>query len=182
MHPAEHALESERRLFPATHELTDPTTPGKSLLTRATHPATTELSLTPISGEADWARYERFRIEVEAGFGVGPELARAMVTTLRERTVHLGLTMLFARTTGDVVGAVGFFRLTDPAWARLQEVDVFPAWRGRGFGNALLSAVSAHLAGIGVGTSVVGADEDDWPLSWYRRRGFTVVTRVPLSR
>jgi len=57
----------------------------------------------------------------------------------------------------------------------LQEVDVFPSWRG--YGDALLAAVLELLVAEGSNTVVVGADEDDWPLTWYRRRGFCDVAR-----
>jgi GNAT superfamily N-acetyltransferase len=67
------------------------------------------------------------------------------------------------------------------AWARLAEIDVFPAWRGRGYGDAVLAAIVDRLAGEGCTMLVVGADEDDWPLSCYRSRGFRDVARVPLT-
>ncbi|GLY28185.1 GNAT family N-acetyltransferase [Kineosporia sp. NBRC 101731] len=175
------ALASERLLFPDGR----PGPLGKTLLVRSTQepwPTVRRLRLRPLT---DWARYEQLRIEVEAGFGVGPEPARAMVAALRERIVRLRLTMLIA---DDDIGALGWFPwptradCARPGWARLQEVDVFPAHRGQGFGDALLAAALEHLAGCGVHTAIIGADEDDWPLDWYRRRGFTAVARVPLSR
>ncbi len=177
------ALDSERLLFPATRELApgDPAI-GKALLARPTHlppPTRPSLTLTPISSPQDWLLYEQMRIEVEAGFDVPPQEARSMVAALRERSAELGLLMLFARTP-EVVGAIGHFGRG--SWSRLQEVDIFPAWRGRGLGNALLSAILQHLADAGAQTVVVGADEDDWPLGWYRRLGFTDVTRVARTR
>jgi len=57
-----------------------------------------------------------------------------------------------------------------------------PGWRGQGYGDGLLTAVLAMLNAEGVSTVVVGADEDDWPLSWYRRRGFRDTVRVSLDR
>ncbi|WP_448642820.1 hypothetical protein [Geodermatophilus sp. URMC 63] len=65
--------------------------------------------------------------------------------------------------------------------AVLQEVDVFPGSRGRGNGNALLEALRRLLVAEGVTRLVVAADEGDWPLSWYRRRAFTDVARVPAT-
>ena len=59
---------------------------------------------------------------------------------------------------------------------------MFPLWRGQGYGDALLAAVLEVLAREGSRTVVVGADEDDWPLSWYRTRGFHDSARVPLTR
>ncbi|GAA3593131.1 hypothetical protein GCM10022223_04960 [Kineosporia mesophila] len=169
------ALASERLLFPVGRS----GPPGKTLLVRSTRepwPALRRLRLNPLT---DWAHYEQLRIEVEAGFGVGPEQARGLVAALRERAARLRLTMLIA---DDDIGALGWFPLADPGWARLQEVDVFPGHRGQGFGDALLAAALDHLAERGVHTAIIGADEDDWPLDWYRRRGFTAVARVPLSR
>jgi ribosomal protein S18 acetylase RimI-like enzyme len=63
--------------------------------------------------------------------------------------------------------------------ARLQEVDVFPGHRGNGYGEAALTAICAQLASEGLRDIIVGAEEDDWTLSWYRRRGFHDVARVP---
>lgn len=194
--PAGIAIRSERLLFPTTDELVEPPGPGRStgktLLTRPTRdpwPTGTRrrppreprpanvLKLVPLN----WDRYEPARIEVEAGFGVAPPQARAMIAELRERCERLGLTMLSMISMEDALGAFGFF-VPVPGWARLQEIDVFPAWRGQGLGDALMAAALTHLDGLGVSTVIVGADEDDWPLSWYRRRGFVPVARVPLGR
>jgi len=38
------------------------------------------------------------------------------------------------------------------------------------------------LSAEGVSTVVVGADEDDWPLYWHRRRGFRDTGRMSLDR
>lgn len=162
------ALESERRLFPQTRVLKpdDPTT-AKTLLTRPARPlleTPERLSLTTISSAADWRRYAKLRIEVEAGFGVGTEAARSMVEALRERSARLNLTMFFGRTAEDgVVGAIGHFG--EGSWARLQEVDVFPAWRGRGYGDALLAASLRRLADNDVQVVVVGRTRTTgrWP-------------------
>ncbi|GAB6898429.1 GNAT family N-acetyltransferase [Kineosporia succinea] len=173
------ALRSERLLFPDAREVTTDQI-GKTLLTRPTRPplkAPETLALEPV----DWPTYTTHRIEVEAGFGVDARGARAMVRGLRERCARLGLVMMSAHDHQERVGAIGWFS-PHPGWARLQEVDVFPAHRGHGYGDALLAATFQHLDQNGVHTVIVGADEDDWPLSWYRRRGFEPVTRVTRSR
>lgn len=81
---------------------------------------------------------------------------------------------------GKVVGGVAAFRCPDRASpaARLQEVDIFPAHRGQGLGTALLEGVRDLLLSEGVSSLVIGADEDDWPLGWYRSLGFRDLLRV----
>lgn len=183
------ALLTERRLFAATRVLgvLEAAGGGKALLvhpTAAGVAAQGRVSLRPVRSEQDWRDYEDQRVVVEAGFGVDAARARAMVEALRERGRHLGLVVYLASDGEQVVGAVGCFRLPAPhgRWARLQEVDVFPSCRGLGYGDALLAAVLELLVAGGSHTVVVGADEDDWPLGWYRRRGFRDVARVPLTR
>ncbi|MGH3096555.1 MAG: GNAT family N-acetyltransferase [Streptosporangiales bacterium] len=183
------ALLSEQRLFPATRLLSpaEAVGAGKVLLVRTTadrFPAQASVDLARIGTERDWADYADRRTAVEAGFGVGEAAARAMVADLRERTGRLGLSLYLARDAGNLVGAVARLRLLEPLehWARLQEVDVFPSYRGQRYGNALLAAVLDLLADEGTTRVVVGADEDGWPLTWYRRRGFHDVARVSLTR
>lgn len=55
---------------------------------------------------------------------------------------------------------------------------MFPRWRGLGHGNRLLRAIEALAMRTGISDLIVGADEDDWPLGWYQRRGYVTVDRV----
>lgn len=185
----ERALASERVLFTGTRLLDAHEAVGraKALLVRSTArplPAAGRVRLDPLTCDADWQEYQRARVLVEAGFGIHETTARVMVSALRERVERSDLSLHLARDGDRVVGAIGWFHLPGPAqsWARLQEVDVFPPWRGRGHGDALLAATGDALVAEAVTTVVVGADEDDWPLGWYRRRGFQDVARVPASR
>jgi predicted N-acetyltransferase YhbS len=183
------ALATERWLHPESYELRSsvPTGVGKALLVRGLdEPIRTRrsVSLRRIASSQHWQLYLEERIKVEAGFGVSSEEATRRVRQLREGTERTGIDLYLARDDREVVGAVGRFRLPVPnrPWARLQEVDVFPGWRGFGYGDALLSAVIGLLNDEGCTAVVVGADEDDWPVDWYRRRGFRDVARVPLTR
>jgi len=160
---------------------------GKTLLatpcTTAVAPTSgPHLALELITLERQWQLYEQHRVAVEAGFGVDAAGAQAMIAFLRDNAARLRLTMWFATAAGVVVGAVGYFPIPGTPAARLQEVDIFPGYRRRGYGNALLTAMTSHLAAEGYRLVLVGADEDDWPLHWYRRRAFTDVARVPLTR
>jgi GNAT superfamily N-acetyltransferase len=183
------ALATEQWLNPEARALRpgEPTGIGKALLVRdVAEPLRTRMnvSLRRIASPLHWDLYEEQRIKVEDGFGVSPEEAVRRVRQMREGTERTGLDMYLARDERRLVGAVGRFRLPVPdrPWSRLQEVDVFPDWRGLGYGDALLSAVIGLLNDEGCSAVVVGADEDDWPVNWYRRRGFRDAARVPLTR
>ncbi|MGY1703911.1 GNAT family N-acetyltransferase [Geodermatophilus sp. SYSU D00697] len=182
---ADRAVATERLLRPGVRVLGDgeDAGAGRTLLVRsAADPiAGRALPLRACRTEEDWARYAAARLPVEAALGLDEDAARALVGRTRERTVRLGLRLWLAPgADGDLVGAIGALRLpSDVRTARLQEVDVFPGHRGAGSGDGLLEAVRRRLAGEGVATLVVAADEDDWPLGWYRRRGFRPVARVP---
>jgi GNAT superfamily N-acetyltransferase len=183
------ALATEQWLHPEVRVLSsgEPVGVGKALLVRdVAEPLRTKMgvSLRRIASAHHWRQYEDQRIKVEAGFGVTPEEAVRMVQQLRDGTERTGIDMYLARDERRLVGAVGRFRLPVPdrPWARLQEVDVFPEWRGLGYGDALLSAVIGLLNDEGCKAVVVGADEDDWPVQWYRRRGFQDAIRVARTR
>jgi predicted N-acetyltransferase YhbS len=121
------------------------------------------------------------RVEVEAGFGLSEIEARALVRRTRERGTQLGLRLWLATSPGaELVGAIAAFPVpgSNGVVARLQEVDVFPAHRGSGLGRPLMEALRRELHQGAMQHMVVGADEDDWPLAWYRRLGFRLVARV----
>nr|WP_277628237.1 GNAT family N-acetyltransferase [Arsenicicoccus dermatophilus] len=107
-----------------------------------------------------------------------------MVGVLHERCTRLGLRMYFATVGSTRVGAVGIFRVKEQGvtCARIQEVDIFPGHRGKGYGDLLMAGVTAQLRQDGVDTVAVGADEDDWPVTWYERHGFRRIARVALTR
>jgi GNAT superfamily N-acetyltransferase len=140
------------------------------------------LTLIPCDSDDRWARYEDLRVEVEAGLGLDEGRARSLVRHTRRRGEGLGPRLWLAAVPGDeVVGGIAAFPVTGGA-ARLQEVDVFPAHRGAGLGRPLLEALRRELHGCALRHLVVGADEDDWPLAWYRRLGFRQVARVARDR
>lgn len=129
---------------------------------------------------AEWTTYLGWRVEVEREFGGTPDDAHQMVERMREREATLGLRTFFVGVGDQVVGAIARFAVGEPhaGWARLQEIDVFPGYRGHGYGDAALAAMCRALATADLPNVIVGADEDDWPLSWYRRRGFVDAVRV----
>lgn len=181
---AEIALLTERALRPECIALTeqDPVV-GKILLARdASAPfSPCSLSLQTCDSDHLWALYEDYRVPVERELGLDEAAARALVRRTRERAVHLGLQLWLATAgAGQIVGGIAAFCPDQDGMsaARIQEVDVFPPHRGHGLGRALLEGVRLHLSSQGVRTLIIGADEDDWPLNWYRRLGFRDVARV----
>lgn len=179
------ALETERALRPAVVRLGEAGgAVGKVLLTRDTLGsfASRGLALLPCESDEQWSRYEDERIPVEASFGLDEASARALVRRVRRRIDLLGMRLWLAadQVNDGIVGGIAAFRYPEGASpaARLQEVDVFPAYRGQGYGAELLEGLRQLLVHEGVSTLVVGADEDDWPLNWYRRLGFRDVMRV----
>ena len=181
---AELALETERALRPGCSAFSEQdAVVGKGLLARdvSTPFCPRSLVLEACESSEQWALYEDHRVLVEREFGLREEEARAMVRSTRKRAVRLGMRLWLATDDRrEVVGGIAAFRhkQDDTVAARLQEVDVFPAHRGRGLGAALLEGARLNLISHGVDVLVIGADEDDWPLSWYRRLGFRDVARV----
>jgi GNAT superfamily N-acetyltransferase len=177
------ALDTERALRPDAVQLREAVgAVGKALLVRdARQPfAAHGLALLACTSDEQWSQYEDYRIPVEASFGLDEAAARDLVRLTRERTGPLGLRLWLATGQEGVVGGIGAFAVQGEgvSAARLQEVDVFPAHRGQGLGGALLEGVRRLLLSEGFRMLVVGADEDDWPLAWYRRLGFRQVLRV----
>lgn len=178
------ALDTERALRPGCAALrAQDAMVGKRLLARdaSTPFAPLPLVLQACDSDERWALYEDHRVPVEREFGLEEAEARALVRLTRERAVRLGLRLWLANDEdGQVVGGIAAFRHSQDVTvaARLQEVDVFPAHRGQGFGAALLEGARLHLRSQGVNVLIIGADEDDWPLPWYRRLGFRDVARV----
>lgn len=65
----------------------------------------------------------------------------------------------------------------DGGTALLDLVNTDPGRRGRGHGDALVSASRAAAGAAGCDLVVLDAVASDWPRHWYARRGFTEVTR-----
>jgi GNAT superfamily N-acetyltransferase len=65
----------------------------------------------------------------------------------------------------------------DGATAWLNDVFTEPEHRGRRHGDALVAEAMALGAEAGCDVVGLGAVADDWPRSWYARRGFTEVNR-----
>jgi GNAT superfamily N-acetyltransferase len=101
-----------------------------------------------------------------------------MVAAMRRRAATMPIRWCLVWARGERVGAVGLLAFDGGEAGRLQEVDVFPRFRGHGCGRWLLGAIEADTAASGCRLLVVGADRDDWPLGWYGRNGYVEVAAV----
>lgn len=97
---------------------------------------------------------------------LGSHAAEAAVTDVRFLAVHEG---------GEVVAAT-VLKL-DGASASFGPLDTLPAARGRGHGDALVTAALDVAARAGCDLVTLDALADDWPRRWYGRRGFAEVGR-----
>lgn len=136
------------------------------------------LMLTPARSEEHWEAMVGYREEVEKEYaGCSPGMGRRMVAQARHRREHLAGDWYLALAGGAVVGGIGLVVFDTPVGrvGRLQDVDVAPAFRERGFGRELLLAVCEKAAGLDLVGLCLRADANDWPKDWYLRFGFTHV-------
>lgn len=180
----EAARRSEARLFgdapPATGA-----GPHRVLLARTTAASrpSSIVALRAITDELAWRRYLSAREQVEAVHGLDAQAVRGIVERMRSAAARYPVRWYFVvNGEGVEVGAVGCLSVTASGtrYWRLQDVDIFPAYRRRGYGNELLDAVVALAAADRAAAVIVAADEDDWPLAWYERRAFVRVATVAM--
>jgi uncharacterized protein (DUF952 family)/GNAT superfamily N-acetyltransferase len=93
---------------------------------------------------------------------------------LNDRVV--AVTDVVVREEGRVV-ASGQLRI-DGATAAVDSVLTDPAARGRGHADAVLARAVDIAAGTGCDLVVLEAAADDWPHTWYTRRGFATLGSV----
>jgi GNAT superfamily N-acetyltransferase len=144
-------------------------------------------ALRRIESERDWQVYVEERSKVERAYGLDERAVRGVVGAMRRTSEELRpaaeLEWYFFSVEAEVVGAVGLlvYVFEDRCCARLQDVDVFPEWRRRGHGNAMLAAAERE-ASARAGLVSVAADRGDWPRGWYRRRGYREVALLGPAR
>lgn len=114
--------------------------------------------------DAEWRRY-----------GVDDAVVAQLTDRLLLEERVVDLRPLALRVDGEVV-ASAVLRI-DGATADLDGLEVVPAHRGRGHGDALLADARAIAAGAGCDLVTLSAAADDHPRSWYARRGLAEVHR-----
>ncbi|GCE47364.1 acetyltransferase (GNAT) family protein [Thermosporothrix hazakensis] len=133
------------------------------------------LGLTPAQNEADWATMFAYRFQGEQAFGItDSRTIRRMIEHIRWRQRHLESAWYLAHAEGAIVGGIGLVCCNTPYGkvGRLQDVNIIPAYQGKGFGNELLHAICQLATTAGLQGLCLRADAADWPKNWYARYGF----------
>ena len=127
------------------------------------------IEIRPVSGMAELERWVAIHNEVEPDDTVTTD-AKALVRALQSERADL-----LAYVDGVPVGAAvmsGDAESRDSGRPYFQ-VDVLPAYRGRGVGGALLRAVSEEARRFGHAELLADVDADDaYSFSFLERRGF----------
>jgi uncharacterized protein (DUF952 family)/GNAT superfamily N-acetyltransferase len=109
----------------------------------------------------------------------GPALDRVVEQLVGREHLHdrvVAVSNLVVREEGRVV-ASGQLRI-DGATAAVDSVLTDPAARGRGHADAVLARAVDLSARAGCDLVVLEAAADDWPHTWYSRRGFATLGSV----
>ena len=114
--------------------------------------------------DADWRR---------AGLD---EAAAAQLSDRYALEEHVTDVRYLAVRDGRAVVAAAVLKI-DGATAALDALGTDPAHRGRGHGDALVTDAMALAAAAGCDVVGLDASLDDWPRTWYARRGFTETNR-----
>ncbi len=129
-------------------------------------------------GPDDWKTWRELRLAAleEAPFAFGSQLADwidAPEERWRERLSVTGAYQVIASIDGTPAGMAGGFPGEEPQTAELVSMWVAPAGRGKGVGNALMTAIEDWARGIGATTlelSVVPGNDPAHNL--YLRHGY----------
>ncbi|WP_133789612.1 GNAT family N-acetyltransferase [Kribbella sp. VKM Ac-2571] len=134
-------------------------------------------------GPDDWKAWRELRLAAleEAPFAFGSQLADwvdAPEERWRERLSVPDAYQVIASIDGTPVGMAGGFLNEhstgeDPRIAELVSMWVAPAGRGKGVGNALMTAIEDWARGIGAGTLQLSVVPDNDPAhNLYLRHGY----------
>ncbi|MEU4891307.1 GNAT family N-acetyltransferase [Streptomyces sp. NPDC044780] len=80
--------------------------------------------------------------------------------------------------SGEVVSWADLYLAPAAGIAQIEEVVTAEPYLRRGYADAVVTAALRRAAAAGCALRFLVADQDDWPLHWYGRRGFTAVGRT----
>ncbi len=125
-------------------------------------------------------RYGYFRRQIEQQFQseIAQGIFEELLLQLDARQRLAGATYYLLQEGEETMAAGGLAIYEGPYGlvGRLQDIDVAQKYRGQGYGHRLLDGLISIAQGARtISQLVVRADADDFPLHWYRRRGFETI-------
>jgi GNAT superfamily N-acetyltransferase len=111
-----------------------------------------------------------------------PDASEECLAQLADRTAlnarGADLVLLAVYAGGDVVAHAELYVDRVAGVAQFERLVTDNEARGRGYGTALLRHALRRTRGAGCDASFLTADDDDWPLEWYRRTGYAEIGRT----
>ncbi|WP_438493024.1 GNAT family N-acetyltransferase [Streptomyces asiaticus] len=80
--------------------------------------------------------------------------------------------------SGEIVSWADLYLEPAAGVAQIEEVATAEPYLRRGYADSVLAGALRRAAAAGCALRFLVADQDDWPLRWYGRRGFRAVGRV----
>ena len=115
----------------------------------------------------------RVNREADAGLqAADAEMLSAFRHVLAERA---GARFFVVRNGTEIVAIAELYVLGDVA--QVEAVYTLQAYRGRGFGRAVVLAASSAARGMGADLVFLDADDEDWPKALYGKLGFDELRR-----
>jgi GNAT superfamily N-acetyltransferase len=133
--------------------------------------------LEKIITDEHWQNYIELRIQTEKHFGADAKETQQMVSLMKQRKCPQGGGWFLLSCNQQIVGAFGIFLfdLSGQRIGRLQEVDVFPQFQGKGHGSVLLAMAENLARSFSVSALTLCCDTGEWPALYYRKFGFQTV-------
>jgi ribosomal-protein-alanine N-acetyltransferase len=134
-----------------------------------------KLQLVPVSGLEHWQMLRELRTQIEIPFGItDPKEIDALLREIKRIVETFQATWFLAKLGNETVGEIGLveFKTENGTIGRLLDVDIAPAFQGRGHGNELLYAIFEVSRQRGVKALCLKTDSDRWVKDWYVKLGF----------
>jgi N-acetylglutamate synthase-like GNAT family acetyltransferase len=151
-----------------------------SELSKITKQICIEFNFDRITTLQDWQFYYRSRVVIESAYGITAFQVYYMIKRMKLLMKKFNIIWYFLERQGVKVGAIGiyYFSFENINFVRLQDIDIFPEFRRFGYGNSLLDLLLLYMLEQKIQHIFVGAEQNDWPITWYQRRGFQKICGI----